>query len=65
MSEIEESVILRIRARAAAGLVKYGTTMARDDLSRIEWLRHAQEDALDLAVYLEKLIQEGSDANQD
>ena len=58
MGEIEEAVILRIRARAMAGEVKYGVTMDRTDLSRLEWLRHAQAEALDLAVYLEKLIQE-------
>jgi hypothetical protein len=59
MSHIEDSVIDRIRARAACGAVKYGKTMERGDLSRIDWLRHAQEEALDLAIYLEKLIQEG------
>ncbi len=31
--------------------------MQRTDLSRLDWLRHAQEEAMDLAVYLEKLIQ--------
>lgn len=31
--------------------------MERTDLSEIEWLKHAQEEAMDLAVYLEKLIQ--------
>ena len=58
MSDIEEAVILRIRDRALLGEAKYGTTMERNDLSRVEWLRHAQAEALDLAVYLEKLIQE-------
>lgn len=55
---IEGSVIDRIRARRAAGLLKYGTTMERGDLELVAWLRHAQEEALDLAVYLEKLIHE-------
>jgi hypothetical protein len=32
-------------------------TMDRQDLNRLEWLKHAQEEAMDLAVYLEKLIQ--------
>ena len=27
-------------------------------LSRLEWLIHAQEEAMDLAVYLQKLIEE-------
>lgn len=42
--------------RAAQGLNKYGVTTERGDLSRIEWLRHAQAEALDLAIYLERLI---------
>lgn len=57
MSKIEEKVITKIRDRAEAGLNKYGTTMERDDLSLVEWLQHAQEEAMDLAVYLEKLIE--------
>ena len=56
MSTIEESVIARIRERAAKGEAKYGVTMDRTDLSTVQWMRHAQEEALDLAVYLEKLI---------
>lgn len=44
--------------RAERGLRKYGVTTERGDLSELDWLRHAQEEALDLAVYLERLIQE-------
>ena len=58
MSKIEQSVAQKIEARAALGLSKYGVTMERGDLGRLEWLRHAQEEAMDLAVYLERLIQE-------
>ena len=58
MSKIEQSVAQKIEARAALGLSKYGVTMERGDLSRLEWLRHAQEEAMDLAVYLERLIQD-------
>jgi hypothetical protein len=39
------------------GLRKYGTTTERTDLGPVAWLRHAQEEALDLAVYLEAEIQ--------
>ncbi len=52
---VEERVVDRVRARAATGLNKYGTTMERTDLTRLDWLQHAQDEALDLAVYLEKL----------
>ena len=56
--EIEESVIEKIRLRREAGRKKYGTTMEREDLTRLQWLQHAQEEALDLAIYLERLIRE-------
>lgn len=55
---IEESVISKIRDRQDRGLSKYGVSMERKDLTRLAWLKHAQEEAMDLAVYLEKLIQE-------
>ena len=32
--------------------------MDRKDLTKLQWLKHAQEEAMDLAVYLEKLIEE-------
>ena len=56
MSEYEERVIAEITRRAERGLNKYGVAMERDDLSVAEWLQHAKEEALDLAVYLERLI---------
>ena len=58
MSKIEDTVITKIAERAEMGLSKYGVTMERDDLSRLEWLQHAQEEAMDLAVYLQRLIEE-------
>ena len=58
MSKIENIVCAKITQRAALGKKKYGTTMERDDLTPLEWLIHAQEEAMDLAVYLEKLIQD-------
>jgi len=56
MSSIENKVCSKILNRAEVGKKKYGTTMERVDLSSLEWLIHAQEEAMDLAVYLEKLI---------
>ncbi len=58
MSEIEDRVIIKIAKRSVAGLNKYGTTMERTDLTKKEWLIHAQEEAMDLCVYLERLIME-------
>lgn len=56
MPEIEETVINKIRARREIGRLKYQTTMERTDLSMDDWLRHAQEEALDFAIYLEKIM---------
>jgi len=56
MSKIEDAVVQKIQDRAEVGKSKYGVTMERGDLTNIEWLIHAQEEAMDLAVYLEKLI---------
>lgn len=56
--ECEEAVIAKIRARREAGRKKYGTTMERTDLTERQWLIHAQEEAMDLAIYLERLIRE-------
>ena len=54
-SKYEERVIEKIRNRAEIGLKKYGTTMARKDLSILEWLQHLQEELLDASVYIERL----------
>jgi len=58
MSKVEQRVCDKILKRSEVGKEKYGTTMEREDLSRLEWLKHAQEEAMDLAVYLQKLIDE-------
>ena len=57
---IEEQVCYKILKSSEEGKKKYGVTMERKDLTELQWLRHAQEEAMDLAVYLEKLIQEKS-----
>jgi len=54
---IVESVCRKLMARSELGMTKYQSTLDRTDLSRLDWLRHAQEEALDLANYLECLIQ--------
>ncbi len=53
-----EAVRESLLRRSEVGLKKYGTTTERTDLRQVDWLRHAQEEALDLAVYLERLIQD-------
>jgi hypothetical protein len=53
---IVEAVRRKLKTRAKVGFEKYRTTMDRTDLTELDWLCHAQEEAMDLAVYLEKLI---------
>ena len=55
--EIEEAVIDKIKLRRAKGRDTYGVTMERTDLSKRQWLIHLQEEMLDAAIYLQKLIQ--------
>jgi len=56
MSKIEDQVCKKLQDRAEVGKNKYKVTMEREDLSVEDWLIHAQEEAMDLAVYLEKII---------
>ena len=52
---IEGIVCAKIKERAEMGKNKYGTTMERTDLTIEEWITHAQEESLDLSIYLEKI----------
>jgi hypothetical protein len=56
--EIEESVINKIRQRRDAGRQKYGVSMEREDMTRLEWLLELQAELLDGAIYAEKNIRE-------
>lgn len=56
--ECEDAVIEKICQRREMGRKKYGTTMERTDLSKLQWLQHAQEEAMDLAIYLERCMRE-------
>ena len=52
---IVESVINQFKERSSVGINKYGVTLDRTDLTRLEWLNHAQQEAMDMILYLEKL----------
>ena len=54
---VVQSVINKFKQRSEVGIKKYGTTMDRTDLSTADWIKHAQEEAMDLAVYLEKILE--------
>lgn len=51
-----EKVRKQLLNRSVVGLAKYGVTTERTDLSQRQWLQHALEEALDLAVYLQRCI---------
>ena len=53
-----ESVINRFKERSEVGIKKYNTTLERNDLSKLDWVQHAQEEAMDFILYLERLKQE-------
>ena len=55
---IVESVITQYKTRSERGIDKYGVTLDRTDLSTLEWITHAQEEAMDFCLYLERLKQE-------
>ena len=55
-SEIIESVKNDIEAQNIKGQNEYGTTMDRNDLSLLEWLKHAYFEGLDKCIYLKKAI---------
>jgi len=55
-SEVLTQVIEDMRQREAKGKKEYGTTMDRTDLSDTDWMDYAYEEALDLSLYLKKII---------
>ena len=52
--EIVESLIQEYRDRSLKGILKYGTTLEGNNLSLNQWLQHAKEEAMDMALYLHK-----------
>ena len=60
--EIQDKIVLSVMARFAErsqkGMDKYNTTLERTDLRTLEWLTHAQEEAMDFCLYLERLKHE-------
>jgi hypothetical protein len=52
---VVDSVIDQFIDRASFGRSKYGVGMERDDLSILEWIEHAKQEAMDQILYLQKL----------
>jgi succinate dehydrogenase flavin-adding protein (antitoxin of CptAB toxin-antitoxin module) len=55
--EIEDSIVVSVMTkfyeRSQVGIKKYNTTLDRDDYDLLDWLREAQEESLDFALYCE------------
>jgi hypothetical protein len=61
MDKNVQQVRQKLADRAEFGMMKYGVSTERTDLSAKQWLIHAQEEAMDLAVYLQRLIEDIDD----
>lgn len=49
------NVIKQLESRMEVGYSKYNVTTERTDIDLLGWLQHAQEEAMDLCVYIERL----------
>ena len=58
---IEAKVCEDIAKRQELGIAKYGTTVEGNPLPHRAWLQHAYEEALDMAVYLRRAMDEPAD----
>jgi hypothetical protein len=59
------NVMARFKERSEVGIKKYKTTLERTDLTTLEWLTHAQEEAMDFVLYLERLKHEYIQSKQN
>lgn len=62
---IEDPIVLAVMTkfyeRSRAGIKKYNKTLNRNDLSTLDWINHAQEEAMDFCLYLERLKKQYKD----
>ena len=65
VDSVVNSVVHKYKQRSEVGINKYGVTLDRDDLSTLEWLQHAQEEAMDLSLYLEKIMNKIKDKENE
>jgi hypothetical protein len=65
--EMKDSIVEEVRQdlldRSEVGIKKYNTTLDRDDLTTVEWVQHALEEAMDLSLYLKRLYKDLSEFN--
>ena len=49
-------VVNEFKERSESGIKKYGTTLHDNDLTTLEWLQHAKEEAMDFALYIQRVM---------
>lgn len=54
-NDVLEAVHEKLRTQTEKGFKKYGKLVQPDALPTTEWIEHAQEEIIDLLVYLECL----------
>ena len=63
VDSIVSSLIEQHIDRAKKGFAKYGHDLDRQDLTLLEWLEHAKTEAMDFALYIERVKREIANAN--
>jgi len=58
------NVIEKFKKRSEIGVAKYQTTLEREDLTFEDWVKHAQEEAMDFVLYLERIKSDIQDYNK-
>ena len=58
--KVEDPIVLKVMSkfydRSQRGIEKYGTMLTRTDYELIDWLKEAQAEAMDWALYCEAAI---------
>jgi len=55
---IVDETIAMLFSRSRLGQEKYGKTLMRDDLSLLDWMRHAIEEGLDRTLYMIRALKD-------
>lgn len=58
VDSVVQAVVKKFQDRSRVGIEKYNTTLDRTDLKTLDWINHAQEEAMDFCLYLERLKKE-------
>lgn len=62
---IVEAAIAEMRKRSQEGILKYGTTMARQDIDLLGWVQHLKEELMDAVIYATRIQRDLIDAEID